>query len=39
MKGTGNKRALVMYKKNKSENIAIIKELMKSMEITIEDLK
>jgi len=39
IKGKGNKKVVQMYKKNKLENIAIVKELMESMGITIEDLK
>ena len=38
IKGSGNKKSAVLYKKNKSENIAIVKELMESMGITIDDL-
>ena len=35
----GNKQTLILWKKNKEENIAHIKKAMKSLEITIEDLK
>lgn len=36
---SGNKAVVKLFKKNKSENIAIVKELMESMGLTIEDLK
>tara|TARA_B100001250_G_scaffold399828_1_gene409640 strand:+ start:18 stop:1973 length:1956 start_codon:yes stop_codon:yes gene_type:complete len=39
IKGSGNKQTAIMWKKNKTKNIEIVKELMESMGLTIDDLK
>ena len=37
--GSGPKEILYLFKKNKSENITMIKNAMQNLDITIEDLK